>query len=169
MAICRSKMRLCSAEEEEAWAHCKDALRLCLPWPLGVQASGPIYKLVSTNVGGEHRFVAAVARRLQSLGALTRGDRRAASGLDLSTSNFDTSIGRKALRRGLFRRFRVNARLVQRLESSAGPPSRRLPLLVPARLLKGLAGCLAAEVDCQASGNASMVCKESRLAHAAAT
>ena len=59
---------------------------------------GPIYKLVSTDVGGERRFAAAVARRLQSLGALTRGDRRAASGVDLSESNFDSPLGRKSLR-----------------------------------------------------------------------
>ncbi|GMH33357.1 hypothetical protein BSKO_01191 [Bryopsis sp. KO-2023] len=63
------------------------------------QVSAPLYKLVSTNVGGERRFVAAVARRLQSLGALTRGDRRAASGIDLSESNFDSPFGRKSLRR----------------------------------------------------------------------
>ncbi|KAK3286832.1 hypothetical protein CYMTET_5621 [Cymbomonas tetramitiformis] len=63
------------------------------------QSSGPIYKLLSTNLGGEKRFAAAVARRLQSLGALTRGDRRAASGADLSASNFDTPLGRRALRR----------------------------------------------------------------------
>ena len=61
---------------------------------------GPIYKLVSTDVGGERRFAAAVARRLQSLGALTRGDRRAASGVDLSESNFDSPLGRKSLRCG---------------------------------------------------------------------
>ena len=63
------------------------------------QTSAPIYKLVFTDLGGERRFAAAVARRLQSLGALTRGDRRAASGLDLGTLNYDSPLGRKALRR----------------------------------------------------------------------
>ncbi|KAG1681531.1 hypothetical protein FOA52_014037 [Chlamydomonas sp. UWO 241] len=63
------------------------------------QVTGPVYKLITTVVGGEKRFVAAVARRLQSLGALTRGDRRAASGVDLSASNVDTPLGRKSLRR----------------------------------------------------------------------
>ncbi len=57
-----------------------------------------MYKLAMTNLGGEQRFAAAVARRLQSLGALTRGDRRAASGVDLSESNFDSPLGRKSLR-----------------------------------------------------------------------
>lgn len=63
------------------------------------QASAPLYKLVFTDLGGERRFAAAVARRLQSLGALTRGDRRAASGLDLGSLNYDSPLGRKALRR----------------------------------------------------------------------
>eukprot|EP00891_Asterochloris_glomerata_P001845 jgi/Astpho2/1845/e_gw1.00038.339.1_t len=63
------------------------------------QVSAPLYKLVVTNVGGEKRFAAAVARRLQSLGALTRGDRRAASGIDLSDSNLDSPLGRKSLRK----------------------------------------------------------------------
>ena len=57
--------------------------------------SAPLYKLVTTDLGGEKRFASAVARRLQSLGALTRGDRRAASGVDLSEWNIDSPLGRK--------------------------------------------------------------------------
>ncbi|KAK9798140.1 hypothetical protein WJX73_007295 [Symbiochloris irregularis] len=63
------------------------------------QVSAPMYKLVLTSLGGEKRFASAVARRLQSLGALTRGDRRAASGIDLSDSNLDNPLGAKSLRR----------------------------------------------------------------------
>lgn len=59
----------------------------------------PLLLRPPTHAGGERRFAAAVARRLQSLGALTRGDRRAASGLDLSELNFDSPLGRKSLRK----------------------------------------------------------------------
>lgn len=59
---------------------------------------GPIYKLVTTDLGGERRFAASVARRLLSLGALTKGDRRAATVADLSSFNYDTVYGRTALR-----------------------------------------------------------------------
>jgi hypothetical protein len=63
------------------------------------QTSGPLYIMCSTNLGGERRFAAAVARRLQSLGALTRGDRRAATGIDLSEGNLDSPLGRRALKK----------------------------------------------------------------------
>ena len=62
------------------------------------QTSGPIYKLITTNLGGEKRFASAVSKRLQSLGALTKGDRRAATSADLSQFNFDSAYGKLALK-----------------------------------------------------------------------
>ncbi|MGB1594326.1 MAG: strawberry notch C-terminal domain-containing protein, partial [Promethearchaeia archaeon] len=63
------------------------------------QSSAPVYKLVVSDLGGEKRFCSAVARRLQSLGALTKGDRRAATGQDLQEFNVQTSMGTAALRK----------------------------------------------------------------------
>lgn len=46
------------------------------------QKQPPLYKIVSSNISGERRFASAVAYRLEQLGALTQGDRRAASATD---------------------------------------------------------------------------------------
>lgn len=59
------------------------------------QASAPEYRLLFTNLGGERRFASIVAKRLESLGALTQGDRRA--GLSLSGYNYDSAYGKRAL------------------------------------------------------------------------
>ena len=73
------------------------------------QASAPMYKLVVSDLGGEKRFCSAVARRLQSLGALTRGDRRAATGQDLQTRALLTHTS-SPLRKPRCRSCRMNCR-----------------------------------------------------------
>jgi len=40
------------------------------------QASAPLFRPVTTDVRGERRFISTIARRLDSLGALTRGQRQ---------------------------------------------------------------------------------------------
>ena len=40
------------------------------------QASAPLFRPVTTDVKGERRFISTIARRLDSLGALTRGQRQ---------------------------------------------------------------------------------------------
>jgi hypothetical protein len=61
------------------------------------QAIPPEYLLLSTELGGEKRFSSTIARRLQSLGALTKGDRGAADNADWQRYNFETHEGTSAL------------------------------------------------------------------------
>lgn len=64
------------------------------------QSSAPEYRLLISSYGGERRFASAVARRLESFGALTQGDRRAtmeSSNLNISHFNFETKYGEMAL------------------------------------------------------------------------
>lgn len=55
--------------------------------------------MVVTELGGERRFASAVSKRMASMGALTKGDRRAASGSDLSEFDIDSTFGKRALAR----------------------------------------------------------------------
>jgi hypothetical protein len=61
------------------------------------QTSAPEYVFLISELAGERRFASVVAKRLESLGALTHGDRRATESRDLSRYNFDTKYGRFAL------------------------------------------------------------------------
>ncbi|KAH8266648.1 hypothetical protein KR018_005640 [Drosophila ironensis] len=61
------------------------------------QVNSPEYIFVITDLAGERRFASTVAKRLESLGALTQGDRRATDARDLSQFNIDNHIGRCAL------------------------------------------------------------------------
>ena len=62
------------------------------------QAQPPLYKLVSTTLKGQKRFVSTIARRLDQLGALTKGQRQAA-GNDLfkASDNLESPVARDAL------------------------------------------------------------------------
>ncbi|VDL82627.1 unnamed protein product [Schistocephalus solidus] len=61
------------------------------------QVSSPEYIFLISDLAGEQRFASTVAKRLESLGALTHGDRRATETRDLSRFNIDTKLGREAL------------------------------------------------------------------------
>ncbi|KAF5903061.1 protein strawberry notch 2 isoform X1, partial [Clarias magur] len=61
------------------------------------QVTAPEYIFLISELAGERRFASIVAKRLESLGALTHGDRRATESRDLSKYNFDNKYGTKAL------------------------------------------------------------------------
>ncbi|XP_075592491.1 protein strawberry notch homolog 2 isoform X1 [Balearica regulorum gibbericeps] len=65
------------------------------------QVSAPEYVFLISELAGERRFASIVAKRLESLGALTHGDRRATESRDLSKYNFENKYGAKALDRVL--------------------------------------------------------------------
>ncbi len=57
----------------------------------------PVYLLVFTELGGEKRFSATIARRLGNMGALTKGDRKAEKAGNLDKYNLESKEGRSAL------------------------------------------------------------------------
>ncbi|CAD5223444.1 unnamed protein product [Bursaphelenchus okinawaensis] len=61
------------------------------------QLTAPEYLFLISELAGEKRFASVVAKRLECLGALTHGDRRATESRDLSQFNLDNRYGRDAL------------------------------------------------------------------------
>uniref|UniRef100_A0A8C1XHC4 Protein strawberry notch homolog 2 n=1 Tax=Cyprinus carpio TaxID=7962 RepID=A0A8C1XHC4_CYPCA len=57
------------------------------------QVTAPEYIFLISELAGERRFASIVAKRLESLGALTHGDRRATESRDLSQYNFENKVG----------------------------------------------------------------------------
>ncbi|BAZ33783.1 hypothetical protein NIES4074_62970 (plasmid) [Cylindrospermum sp. NIES-4074] len=62
------------------------------------QASAPVFRPVTTNVRGERRFISTIARRLDSLGALTRGQRQTGgNGIFDTRDNLESQYAQHAL------------------------------------------------------------------------
>ncbi|XP_065173122.1 protein strawberry notch isoform X2 [Atheta coriaria] len=78
------------------------------------QVNAPEYMFLISDLAGERRFASIVAKRLESLGALTHGDRRATETRDLSQFNIDNKYGRTALE--------TTMKTIMRYESPLVPP-----------------------------------------------
>ena len=64
------------------------------------EANAPHYVLVTTDLKGQKRFISSIARRLDQLGALTKGERKAGSqGLFSMKDNLESSYASDALTR----------------------------------------------------------------------
>ena len=63
------------------------------------QAQPPLFRPVATNVKAEKRFLSTIARRLDTLGAITRGQRQTGGqGLFRTEDNLESAYARAALR-----------------------------------------------------------------------
>jgi tRNA1(Val) A37 N6-methylase TrmN6 len=63
------------------------------------EANAPHYVLVMTNLKGHKRFVSTIARRLDQLGALTKGERKAgSSGIITASDNLENEYAQAALK-----------------------------------------------------------------------
>ena len=93
------------------------------------QASAPLFRPVTTDVKGERRFIATIARRLDSLGAITRGQRdsqTAMGGSDAAlfreSDNLESAYAKAALRQfyGALWRGSIQGWNLERFEKATG-------------------------------------------------
>jgi len=87
MSCCRSDYLVCRSSE-----HAKRTNRTN-------QAQPPLFRPIATDVKAEKRFLSTIARRLDTLGAITRGQRQTGGqGLFRPEDNLESQYARDALR-----------------------------------------------------------------------
>ncbi|NPU66392.1 methylase [Bradyrhizobium sp. 83012] len=87
------------------------------------QAQPPLFRPIATDVKAEKRFLSTIARRLDTLGAITRGQRQTGGqGLFRPEDNLESPHARDALRQlyGLLVRGQVGSCSLQRFEQATG-------------------------------------------------
>src|SRR5204863_133907 len=87
------------------------------------QAQPPLFRPIATNVKAEKRFLSTIARRLDTLGAITRGQRQTGGqGLFRPEDNLESHYARDALRQLyiLIVRGKVEGCSLQRFEDTTG-------------------------------------------------
>jgi predicted RNA methylase len=87
------------------------------------QAQPPLFRPISTNVKAEKRFLSTIARRLDTLGAITRGQRQTGGqGLFRPEDNLESHYARDALRQLylLLVRGKVDGCSLERFEAATG-------------------------------------------------
>ncbi|MCB4823112.1 strawberry notch-like NTP hydrolase domain-containing protein [Roseicella aerolata] len=87
------------------------------------QAQPPLFRPIATDVRGEKRFLSTIARRLDTLGAITRGQRQTGGqGLFRASDNLESDYARAALRQfyTLLIAGRVEGCSLRRFEEATG-------------------------------------------------
>ncbi|WP_338829127.1 strawberry notch-like NTP hydrolase domain-containing protein [Bradyrhizobium sp. 27S5] len=87
------------------------------------QAQPPLFRPIATDVKAEKRFLSTIARRLDTLGAITRGQRQTGGqGLFRPEDNLESQYGRDALRQlyTLVVRGKVEGCSLERFEDATG-------------------------------------------------
>jgi predicted RNA methylase len=87
------------------------------------QAQPPLFRPIATNVKAEKRFLSTIARRLDTLGAITRGQRQTGGqGLFRPEDNLESHYSRDALRQlyHLLVRGKVEGCSLERFEEATG-------------------------------------------------
>ncbi|WP_342738856.1 strawberry notch-like NTP hydrolase domain-containing protein [Bradyrhizobium sp. B117] len=87
------------------------------------QAQPPLFRPIATDVKAEKRFLSTIARRLDTLGAITRGQRQTGGqGLFRPEDNLESQYGRDALRQlyTLLARGKVDGCSLERFEDTTG-------------------------------------------------